>query len=390
RFAQTWQVHKNGWAMLPGDAKRWPKDLRVDGEPAIVTERGGAPSIYLAPGKHRIEGAFAWTQLPQSLRVPGTLGLLTLAINEKTIDFPDLDDRGMLWLGERRTGGGKDKAIQDTLALQVFRHVDDNLPMQVTTRIKLDVSGRHREILIGPAMLGGFLPLALNAPLPARLEADGQVRVQARPGNWTITLVARHPKPVDALARPKQQAAPWPKAEVWAFNARNNLRLVEITGAPAIDPRQTTLPPAWQKLPAYIVGPDTRLTFITKRRGNPDPAPDQIHLKRTLWLDFDGGGYTTRDTMNGTMRAGWRLEMAPPFALGRVAINGKDQFITRAEGSDKVGVELRQGQLNLTADSRLDADDRTLDAVGWDHDMRSLNLTLYMPPGWRAFHVTGA
>jgi hypothetical protein len=390
RFAQSWQVYKKGWAALPGDAKRWPKDLRVDGEPAIVTDRGGAPSIYLDPGKHRVEGTFAWKQLPQSLRVPRTLGLLTLAINDKPVTFPELDSKGTLWLGERRGGGGKKGTVQDTLSLQIFRHVDDDLPMRVTTRVKLDVSGRHREILFGPAMLDGFVPLALNAPLPVRLEPDGRLRVQARPGNWIIDLVARHPGPVDALARPKQQTAPWPKSEVWAFNAHNDLRLVEVTGAPGIDPRQTTLPPVWRKLPAYVVGPGTKLAFTTKRRGNPDPAPDQLQLKRTLWLDFDGGGYTARDTINGTMRAGWRLEMAPPFALGRVAVNGKDQFITRADGSDKVGVELRKGRVKLIAESRIDQKSRSLDAVGWDHDMRSLNMTLYLPPGWRAFHVTGA
>lgn len=390
RFAQTWRVYHEGWAALPGDAKHWPRDLRVDGAPAIVAERAGAPSIHLPSGNHRIEGGFAWTRLPQSLRVPDALGLLTLTVNGKSVTFPDLDDKGRLWLGERRGDAGKDEAVQDTLGLQVFRHIDDDLPMRVTTRIKLDISGRHRELMFGPVMLDGFVPLALNAPLPVRLEPDGRLRVQARPGNWTVDLVARRPGPVDSLARPKGQAAPWPKTEVWAFRAHNDLRLVEITGAPAVDPRQTTLPPAWRKLPAYVVQPDARLAFATKRRGDPEPAPDQLHLKRTLWLDFDGRGYTARDKIAGTVRAGWRLEMAPPLALGRVAVDGKDQFITRAEGSDKVGVELRKGRLDMVAEGRIEGASRTVGAVGWDHDMHSLSTTLYLPAGWRAFHVTGA
>jgi len=389
RFSQDWRVFRKGWATLPGDGKRWPQDIRVDGEPAVVSERGGAPAVHLVPGHHRIEGTFAWTRLPQSLTVPRTLGLVALSINDTTVAFPDLDEKGVLWLGERRGGGGS-RTQQDTLALQVFRHIDDDLPMRVTTRIKLDVSGRHREILVGPAMLDGFTPLALRAGLPTRLEPDGQLRVQARPGNWTIDLVARYSAPVQSLTRPKGQESPWPASEVWVFNAHNDLRLVEVTGAPPIDSRQTTLPPAWQKLPAYLVQPDTKLAFATNRRGNPDPVPDQLRLRRMLWLDFDGGGYSVRDTIHGKMHAGWRLEMKPPLTLGRVAVNGKDQFITRAKGSDKAGVELRQGSLNLLAEGRVDGKSRTLDAVGWDHDMSALDTTLYLPPGWRAFHVIGA
>jgi len=390
RFEQAWTVHRKGWAALPGDAKRWPRDLRLDGQPAIVTDRGGIPNVFLTPGTHHIDGAFAWTQLPQSLPVPGLVGLLALSVNDKAVAIPDVDDSGMLWLGERQGGAGGAATIQDTLGLQVFRHVDDDLPMRVTTQIRLDVSGRHREVVFGPAMLDRFIPLALYAPLPTRLEPDGKLRVQVRPGTWSVNVVARHPGPVDSLTRPKGQATPWPKAEVWAFNAHNELRLVEVTGAPSIDPRQTTLPPQWRSLPAYVVQPDTTLAFTTKRRGDPDPAPDQLNLNRTLWLDFDGSGYTTRDTINGAMQAGWRLEMAPPMTLGRVAVDGKDQFITRSEGSDKVGVELRKGALRLLAESRIEEGSRTLSAVGWDHDVRSLATTLYLPPGWRAFHVTGA
>jgi len=388
RFSQDWRVFRKGWAVLPGDGKRWPQDIRVDGEPAVVSERGGAPAIRLAPGRHRIEGTFAWTRLPQSLPVPKSLGLVALSINDTTVAFPDLDEKGMLWLGERRGGSGT-KTQQDALALQVFRHIDDDLPMRVTTRIKLDVSGRHREILLGPAMLDGFTPLALRAALPTRIEPDGRLRMQVRPGNWTVDLVARYPGSVQALSRPQGQAAPWPASEVWAFNAHNDLRLVEVTGAPAIDPRQTTLPPGWRKLPAYLIQPDTKLAFATKRRGNPDPVPNQLRLKRTLWLDFDGGGYSVRDAIRGKMHAGWRLEMPPPLTLGRVSVNGRDQFITRAEGSNKAGVELREGSLNLLAESRIEGRSRTLGAVGWDHDMSALDTTLYLPPGWRAFHITG-
>jgi len=387
-FSQSWTIYTEGWIALPGDAKHWPQTVRVDKKPALVMGRDGVPSIYLPPGRHIIGGVFDWPRLPQSLRLPKQLGLMSLAVGGERVAFPDLDDSGALWLGERRMVSPSDATIEDSLTVQVFRHLDDDLPMRLTTRIRLDVSGRHREVVFGPGLLPGFVPLALNAPLPARLEADGRIRAQVRPGSWTIDLVARHVGPIATLARPAS-AVPWPKTEVWVFQAREALRVVEIGGAPAIDPRQTALPKAWQALPAYGIAAGGQLTFKTTRRGDPEPAPDSLQLSRTLWLDFDGKGYSARDRINGKMNAGWRLEMVPPFALGRVAANGAGQLITKADGSDNAGVELRKGKLNLVADSRIDTDSRTLSAVGWDHDMRSLGITLNLPPGWRAFSVSG-
>ena len=350
--------------------------------------RKGVPSIHLSPGRHTIDGVFDWPRLPQSLRLPKQLGLMSLAVGGVRVAFPDLDASGALWLGERRAAAAKAPTIEDRLTVQVFRHLDDDMPLRLTTRIRLDVSGQHREVVIGPGLLPGFVPLALKAPLPARLEADGKIRAQVRPGNWTIDLVARHGGPLETLKRPAS-AGPWPKTEVWVFQAREALRVVEISGAPAIDPRQTALPKAWQSLPAYGLAAGGQLTFKTTRRGDPEPAPDSLKLSRTLWLDFDGKGYSARDTISGKMNAGWRLEMVPPFALGRVAANGAGQLITKADGSDNAGVEVRKGTLNLVADSRIDTDSRTLNAVGWDHDMRSLGITLNLPPGWRVFSVSG-
>src|SRR3989441_4382869 len=45
----------------------------------------------------------------------------------------------------------------------------------------------------------------------------------------------------------------WPAQEVWVFDARPHLRLVEVEGVTAVDPQQTTLPDEWKPLPAYLM-----------------------------------------------------------------------------------------------------------------------------------------
>ncbi|OGT90859.1 MAG: hypothetical protein A2286_13800, partial [Gammaproteobacteria bacterium RIFOXYA12_FULL_61_12] len=181
----------------------------------------------------------------------------------------------------------------------------------------------------------------------------------------------------------------WPADEVWAFESRNALRLVEVSGAPPVDPRQTNLPDAWQSLPAYRLKAGESLNFAVRKRGDPEPEPNRLEIQRQAWLDFDGGGYTLRDRIGGKLTSGWRLESQPGMKLGRVVLDGQPQFITRAAGADSDGVEVRRGALDLVADSRWEAGISRLNAAGWREDFAKAGIELHLPPGWRVLSVSG-
>src|SRR5262249_60188822 len=92
----------------------------------------------------------------------------------------------------------------------------------------------------GRAVPEGCAPTRLAGPLPARLEADGRLRVQVRPGRFELRVDARHEGPVAELAPPAQpEGAAWDASEVWAVEPRPALRLVEIEGPPGAGPSQT-------------------------------------------------------------------------------------------------------------------------------------------------------
>jgi hypothetical protein len=165
--------------------------------------------------------------------------------------------------------------------------------------------------------------------------------------------------------------------------------LVNLKGVSSVDPQQTTLPNEWKHLPAYRVRPGETIAFEEQRRGDAEPAPDQLSLRRDIWLDFDGKGYTFRDLMTGTVVRSSRLEMDPPIRLGRVSVDGTDRLITTL-GEEAAGVEIRQGSLNVNAESRMEGRRNPVPAVGWRHDFRSVSQILHLPPGWRLFAVIGA
>ena len=387
RFVQEWQIFKESWVPLPGGGEHWPLDVRDGGGPAVVVESESdeAPGVILKPGHHSLTGSFVWDSLPESLPAPPATGLLTLVVRGTKVPFPERGEGGEVFL-ERTAAAGE----EDALDVAVHRKVTDEVPLLLTTRVTLSVSGKSREILLGKSLPAGFVPVAIESPLPVRMEADSRLKMQARPGTYTVEVVARHEGPVSAIARPDPDGM-WKEGdEVWVFDARPSLRTAAVTSVPAIDPQQTTLPDEWKRLPAYAVSKGATMRLEQSQRGDSDPAPDRLSLLRMMWLDFDGGGYTVSDAVTGTMRRGWRLDMNAPSALGRVAIGGRDQLITRLDRSGRAGVEIRQGNVALTADSRIAGGIRDIPAVGWDQDFEQVSATLALPPGWRLLHASGA
>jgi hypothetical protein len=400
-FRQEWIVFSETMVPLPGGGATWPMAVTVDGKPAPVVPRGSAggvaigvdgdpagassgsalPAVSLTPGTHTVAGEFRWDDAPLMLNVPPAVGLVSLTLFGQKVSSPGIDASGLLWLRKETT----DKAEADRHEMAVFRLINDTIPLQITTRLQLKVSGAVREIALPGLLFPDTVPVSVQSALPVRVEEDGRVVLQARPGTWDIRITTRSPGPVSELTL----EAPLVETEIWSFQAQNQLRMVKLQGASAVDPSQTEMPAEWLGYPAYLLGKGETLSFEEIRRGDPEPSPDKLALQRTLWLDFDGGGFTIRDSITGTLSRSWSLALNPPAQLGRVAVDGQDMLVTGQGPDGKPGVQLRKGSLNLEADLRLGESAGPLSAVGWDHDFQEVWGTLNLPPGWRLFAAGG-
>jgi hypothetical protein len=397
RFSQTWELFADGPVPLPGGASQWPLDVKVDGKPAVAISGdedadglGDGTRVRAIAGRHTVTGTFAWKRLPETLPVPARAALVSLTLAGKAVEFPSRSEAGTLFLSKDDQAGEEGEA--DRLDITVHRRVTDDIPLRLTTRISLNVAGKAREVVLGRSLPAGFVPEALESSLPVRIESDGRIRVQLRPGQWVVTLVARNSAPTARVSRPRPDGGPWKEGEeVWVFESRPPLRVVTVEGVPGVDPQQTTLPDEWKALPAYVMAVDATMALVERRRGDADPAADDLSLDRSLWLDFDGHGLTARDEIRASFRRAWRLSMGPESRLGRAAIGGKDQFITRLDGAGGGdGIEIRQADAQIIAESRIDGTGGGIPAVGWAHDFRQVTARLSLPPGWRLFHGAGA
>ena len=379
RFSADIEVFADGDVILPGGGEQWPQNVRSAGGGAVVTRLMDRPRVRLAPGRHNLSGTFTWSELPDSIALPRQHGMLQLTVDGAPIAQP-LIDGDKLWLG--KSSGASGAVPNDSLTVRVYRRLNDGVPMTLDTYLDLSVAGSHRIAALGRALPEGFQPTGLDSDLPARLEPNGDMKVQVEPGEWHVRLTARA-LGVPTTFHATSDTDTWPDEEIWGFNADRTLRVVSVEGATPIDLSQTNAP--FKDLPAYVVTATSELKLVEQFRGDPNPAPNDFTLARQLWLKFDGAGYTIQDTLDGTVARPTRL--AARFIPGRITVDDAPQLITRL-GDAQPGIELPSGVHRIVATSELPR--AGLDtAVGWQTDVARLSGELHLPPGWRLLWTHG-
>jgi hypothetical protein len=371
---------------LPGSEAHWPRHVKLDAEELVVLARGGQPVVTLPAGTHQITGRFDWPKPPDLLPAPAAIARVRVVHGDRQIDHPRRNADGSVWLdAEAPTPDAQ--AEPERLDMEVFRHLADGVPMMVTTRLKLRVAGRPREVSLGDPLLAGSVLSSLDSgDLAARFGSDGELLLELRSGKHTVNVTARYAKPPAAL-KVGEHAKPWPADEVWVWEPSDALRRVAVGGAERIDPSRTNLPAEWRRLQAFRLRPPAALTLKTVQRGEAEPPPNRLRLERTIWLDEDGRGFTARDLLAGEMHRDWRLDFSAG-ELGRVVVNRADQLITVDQETKLAGVEIREGKVQLMAEWRAPLTG-ALPAGGWSTDLEEVDTTVHLPPGWELAAARG-
>ena len=377
-------VFSESWIPLPGSDDVWPLNVTAGEDQVAVVERNGTPSVRLPAGRHQLSGRFSWEQMPQRIAIPNQIGLLTLTVEGTSVAIPNWDASGNVWLRRVRS----EVTDKDQISAQVYRVLEDGIPMWLRTEIELTVSGKSREEELGWVLPEGWNLSLVESPIPVAIDERGRTKAQVRAGKWTIRVDAFRSVDVPDFQF-ASDATPITNVELIGFRQKPQFRLVEIEGTQAVDVTLTTFPEKWRDLPVYQWNTDSAFQIVEKMRGMGLQRPEGLSIDRQFWLDEDGKNLTFRDRIKGQMQQIWRLDVAEGQRLGAVRIDGKGQLITANPQSGANGVELRTRNLNLEAIGRTDRTTQ-LSATGWRTDAGSLSVTLTLPPGWRVFSLFGA
>ena len=382
RFTQQWTLHaEDQWIALPGSVEHWPDRVTVNDRSVEVIARQNVPSVRLAPGTYRVAGRFEWDERPGVLRLPPESGLISLSIDGRPVARPELDRNGV-FLGERK----RDTRAVDSVRPVIYRLVVDDVPTRLVTMLRIDVSGAVREELFGPILPEGFVPIGLQSQLPAKLEADGNLHLQVRPGRWVIYLTARAPEVTNAITGPVE-GTNLPGSEIWSYQSNDRLRVTAAEGLPPVDPAQVEVPGNWQSFPAYRI--DAGVTFeITERSRGVLSASNELELSRTMWLGFDGKSFLVEDDVSGEMRTDWRLDMGGPYTLLAAEEDGEALLITDGPVAGQTGVEVRRTDVDLSVLGRSDTRG-AMPVTGWQARFTDVETTLNLPPGHKLLTAPG-
>ena len=383
-WKQEVRVYERSWIPLPGNLGMWPTGVSVDEKLAVVVGRNGRPAVELEVGRHVIEGMFAWTEMPQRLKIPSEVGVLELKVRGESRPLTNWSSDGEVWLRRDQS----EPADVDRLGVQVYRVIEDGIPVWLRTELELTVSGKSREEELGWILPEGWKVATVETALPVAIDELGRTKVQVRAGKWSILIDAfrtTDPSEIKFSA----EAQPVEQQELVGLRLNSSFRISFVEGLASVDVSQTTFPDRWSGLPVYQWDTSQPLKLVEKQRGMGEKGRGGLSINRQLWLDDDGGAFTYEDEVQGEMQQIWRLDAAEDVDLGAVRIDGDSQLITRSPDGATSGVELRQRNLKLTAIGRSKMGGK-ISATGWKSDADSLSMVLMLPPGWRAFAILGA
>lgn len=381
KFAIQGVAYAPGELTLPhGDVL--PHTVRLNDEVASVGTRGRnqVPVLYLPTGSFDVTGTLSPDRLPRSINVPKIAAIVQLELNGLQIDRPRIEN-GKLWLQEQASEDSR----RDSLSIEVFRKLVDDIPQSIETRIHLIVDGNNRVISLGNPLPSGISSVSVRSTLPIQVKKSGEYLVQVSRGEHWLTILGIGSEILNEFGL-VEGGDGWPSSEVWVVESVPQHRTVEVEGVEAIDPSMVESP--FGKASTYLVQSGERLRLTNEMRGDPNPRSPRFKMYRDFWLAFDGQSFAVTDGIQVDTSSEVRL--TANYDIGNAFVDGNPKVITYLDhaSQSQPGITLHANEQEVTALSRL-TDQRDFSAPGWQINVDLLVLRLNLPPGWKLLWTVG-
>lgn len=362
---------------LPGEARAWPSNVRVNGQGATLRYQDNQWFVSVPQGESTVQGQ--WAQSFDRIAVP--------ALFARTVWQPEgrllRRESNQVWLKSQAAPASEEDASSPPV-VQVWRQLTDGQVIRLTTQVLVRLSSAPQRLTVGQALPAGFVPLSWNSTVPAVVTANGQLQIQAGRGSHTITIEAQCSDacvptdqgtvPPAALAL-KPASGLWPAQETWSVVGNPAFRQLGVDGE-GVDPAAAHVPEAWRSAPAYRVSANQGLALKQSSRGRQPGEGETLQLERETWLGEDG--WINWDIISGTLPVGGRLAMEKPYVLGRVEHAGTPLPLS-ADGAGNVGLEWGTPSVQAWAQSTQPLG--RVPATGWNATIERMEVTMHLPPG---------
>ncbi|MEO1270860.1 MAG: hypothetical protein AAFX99_22460, partial [Myxococcota bacterium] len=269
---EVWVGSERAAVPLPGNSALWPREVQLNGKPLVVAKRYNVPATILDKGFHTVTGRFVWRPVPGFVPVPTNIAQIELRVGSGLIERPRLDEQGRLWLRDappQKVEPAEEETADDTLRASIVRHLRDGVPVGMTNRLELIVSGRPRQVLLERVLVEGTRPVRVSSNLPVQVSPEGNVGAYVRPGTHVIEIETNLPMPAHQIKARSEPKPDLEDREVWVWQPDTLYRAVKASGLTPVDPERTNVPEDWRMSGGmtFLAEPGQALALEPIRRG---------------------------------------------------------------------------------------------------------------------------
>lgn len=379
QFRIRGHANAESYVQLPSSEKR-PVAVQLNGTPASVGVVKDSPRVFVNRGAFTVTGHIDFDKAPRSLSIPRSAAIVKLSIDGQDVPVPRVED-GNLWLQSESST----HATENSLRMDVYRRLRDDVPQALETWIRLSVDGSDRVETLGKPIFEGFKAISVDADVPVQVTEDGTFLIQASRGESWVSVIAMSERVLNEFT-PTSRGSYWPSSETWVFNARTQHRTVDVEGVDPIDPTLVDSP--FGSAPTYSVPIGSTFELTNEQRGDPNPKPSLFNITRQLWLGFDGSSMVASDRIFANVQSETRI--GADYDLGAVSVDGANRLVTYLDDGpeSEAGITLHPSERRIEAVSLLESRS-DISANGWFVDADSLNIDLNIPPGWKLLWTSG-
>lgn len=204
-FTMQGYVDEDTWIALPGETGTWPYSVQAQEEYLLIVDRGGIPHTFVQKGHHTINGVFSWVRVPQSIKTPRDIGLVTATKDERSLSVHRNKNR-IWYTPETMSSQNDDLDIVRTKNDQSIRYAIHNngiarihsIPVEYTTNqlrsIETTSSYWYKESMLHLYLSSGKHDVVLTKTLRENTEKTTTLQskihlqrtIKSRDGQYTI------------------------------------------------------------------------------------------------------------------------------------------------------------------------------------------------------------
>ena len=389
-FTEKLYIYEDTFVKLLGGKNLFPYDVKDDDKNIQVIYKNNAPYVFLKKGSHEISGTIRIENGEDEILLPENVATLKFLKNDKEEkNVSIIKNKLQLGLAKNIVKENKEQIkniTDDNIDIQVRRILNDDLPFTVTTLLKLNISGKEREINLGKVVFPDTRVININSSLQVKLDDSKNFIFKASSGTYEVQIESIYDAIPDKIPFFKS-TNDFPDEEIWGYILNDTLRTTQINGAVNISPINFGYPIKNSSMRVYEIKNNQNFEIVEKERAPIIDATNSLTLQRTLWLNFKGDGYFALDNLNGQIKKNDIMEISDDFNLAKANINGSDVPIISQNNSSKIGLNLHEGHVNLQSEGRY-KNIKEFSLSPFSFVKGNVSLSLQLPAGWKVFNIS--